>query len=191
MSNRPQPSPHDRELRAARILELRRRNWTWVMIGKDVDLSDVQCKNIYDAQMAKAKAPDLNILRQQELESIQSLEEVCYKVLNDNHYRISPSGKVVYFGFGDEIKIPLEDSAPLMQAIMTIKGLKERKAKMLGLDAATKIEQTVIEVTEFDRSVSEWINEDKARQAAQTPAQRPTSAEVHGIDTPAQTHTEA
>lgn len=173
MSNKPQLSPHAKQERNLRILALRRQCWTWDKISRDVDLSGNQCRVIYENEMKKATLPLVDDLRKMELDKLESLEEVCFKVLLDNHYKISASGKLVYHG-----NAPIEDPAPVLDAVRTLKLLMDRKAKLLGLDAPQKIEATVTENTEMDRRLQEWMNEDKARRANQAQTQENSAAAV-------------
>lgn len=187
MSGRPQLPEIDKAKRTARILALRAQGKSYRYIADEVGLSFQQVSNIIKAELANMSKPDIELLRKTEMFELEGLEQVAYAILEKHHYKISPTGKLVALPkeLGEDYA---EDPTPVLQAINTIKGLKERKAKLLGLDAPVKADVTYTEITELDRTVAEWINEDKAREAA---GQRPTSAEVEGIDTPAQTHTEA
>lgn len=187
MTGRPQLSEIDRAKRAARIMELRAAGKSYRYIANEVGLGFVQVSNIIKAEIAKLSKPDVELIRKAETYELDGLEQIAYAILEKHHYKISPTGKLVKLPteLGEDYA---EDPTPVLQAINTIKGLKERKAKLLGLDAPVKADVTYTEITELDRTVAEWINEDKAREAA---GQRPTSAEVEGIDTAAQTHTEA
>jgi len=81
-------------------------------------------------------------LRTLELEKLDDLERKLRIILQKNHYKVSASGKVVTHE-GE----PVVDSGPEIQAILGILKVIDKRAKLLGLDAPTKVET---EVTVFD-----------------------------------------
>jgi len=186
MSGKPQLPEIERAKRAARIMELRAQGKSYRYIGAEVGLSFMQVSNIIKDELKKAALPDIEEVRKQELSQLEGLEQVAFGILEKHHYKISPTGKLVKLPseLGEDYA---EDPVPVLQAIQTIRGLMERKAKMLGLDAPAKVEASITEYTEVDRQVMEWINEDKARKAASDQAQQ---AETSAVASSPETHTE-
>jgi DNA-binding transcriptional MerR regulator len=71
-------------------------------------------------------------LRAMELERLDRMYEVVHKVLERQHLTIS-HGKIIYHG-----ETPVEDTGPILSSIDRLLKIQERRAKLLGLDAATK-----------------------------------------------------
>ncbi len=71
-------------------------------------------------------------LRTLELARLDSMYEAAMGVLERQHVTVS-HGKIVYAG-----KEPLIDDGPVLQAIDRLLKIQERRARLLGLDAATK-----------------------------------------------------
>lgn len=64
------------------------------------------------------------------------------------------------------VSAPVLDDGPVLQAIATLQRLYESRRKLLGTDAAQKIDATVHEVTQADLAITDLLNEAKARNAA-------------------------
>jgi hypothetical protein len=71
-----------------------------------------------------------------ELAKLDNAEQAVLAVLEARHVTVS-NGKVIYLG--DE---PLLDDAPVLAAVDRLVRIAERRARLLGLDAATKIDTT-------------------------------------------------
>ncbi|MFI9235781.1 hypothetical protein [Streptomyces sp. NPDC053079] len=71
-------------------------------------------------------------VRQMELERLDRLARAAEEVMARQHATVS-QGKIIYEG-GE----PLIDDAPVLQAIDRLLRIQERRARLLGLDAATK-----------------------------------------------------
>lgn len=99
----------------------------------------------------------------QELAQLDYLRDKAMEVLERHHIRVD-HGRVVTTGEGED-KQPLLDDGPILQAINTIAKLDESRRKLLGLDAAQKVDATVHEVTQEDLALSELIREKRARDA--------------------------
>lgn len=109
-----------------------------------------------------------------ELVRLNGLEAAARAVLEREHVTVS-HGKVITMedpDTGDEK--PLLDDGPVLQAIDRLVRIEdarrrngERRAKLLGLEAAVKVDATVTEVTQEDIELAELIREAKAKNAAE------------------------
>jgi hypothetical protein len=126
--------------------------------------------NVHTAiEKAKASviAPPARELVEQELASLDYLIDVTLGVLHEQHVTVS-HGRLITMEDGS----PLPDHGPVMQAVSTLKGLYESRRKLLGLDAAIKLDATVHEVSEQDRELQELLREAQAANAISEAALR-------------------
>jgi hypothetical protein len=63
------------------------------------------------------------------------------------------------------VHAPVLDDGPTLQAVATLQRLYESRRKLLGTDAATKIDATVHEVTQEDLAINDLLSAAKARNA--------------------------
>lgn len=105
-----------------------------------------------------------------ELIRLEALERDVRKVLDAEHITIS-HGKVIIDPRTDS---PLLDDGPILQAVDRLIRIEdarrrnsERRAKLLGLDAAVKVDATVHEVTQQDLELQEMLREAKAKVQAE------------------------
>jgi hypothetical protein len=131
-------------VRRERLIEMRRDGKSWSHIAKALGYADAPsaCTDLRRTleQRQEQLAISLDQHRQMELEKLDRLERAAITVLETKHVHIS-GGKVVREG-GDEETVgePLYDDGPVLQAIETLRRLSERRAKLLGIDAPTKVE---------------------------------------------------
>ena len=78
-------------------------------------------------------------VRQLELDRLDALWAAAWAVLEREHVVVN-SGEIV-IDTRNEDGLPLLDDAPVLKAVQTLLKVAERRAKLLGLDAPTKIEQ--------------------------------------------------
>lgn len=102
-----------------------------------------------------------------ELERLNALEQAARTVLERDHITVS-HGRIIK----DDTGTPIPDTAPILAAIDRLVRIEdarrrngERRAKLLGLDAPTKVDATVTEITQQDIELQEMIAEIKARNA--------------------------
>ncbi|WP_413102228.1 helix-turn-helix domain-containing protein [Streptomyces sp. Inha503] len=123
------PETATRDAEAAR---LRARGMTYRTIAAELGM-DVH--SVHDAvkralkEIVQEPAEDV---RRMELERLDFLYEKAIEVLEREHVTVS-QGKIIYQG-----DAPLLDDGPVLQAIDRLLRIQERRAKLLGLDAATK-----------------------------------------------------
>ncbi|MBH1938972.1 hypothetical protein I5Q34_32725 [Streptomyces sp. AV19] len=118
--------------RDAEACELRARGWSYKRIADHLG-ADVH--TIHDGVQRALRAivqEPAEEVRTLELERLDRLYERAVEVLERRHVTVS-QGKIIYEG-GE----PLADDGPVLQAIDRLLRIQERRAKLLGLDAATK-----------------------------------------------------
>lgn len=123
---------HESAERDARACELRAQGWSYKRIAKEMG---VDVHTVHDGvkralrMIVQEPAEDVRTL---ELERLDRLYEAALAVLEREHVTVS-QGKVIYNGTE-----PLLDDGPVLQAIDRLLKIQERRARLLGLDAATK-----------------------------------------------------
>lgn len=121
--------------------QLRARSRTLGEIARQlgyVDASHVRkaLKRHIDATVGPAAAE----YRREMDAQLDEMQQAAVEVLERRHYTIS-NGAPVYLGEGTDQ--PLEDDGPVLSAIRTILSVQERRAKLWGLDAPTKVQAEV------------------------------------------------
>ncbi|MFI9200172.1 hypothetical protein [Streptomyces sp. NPDC053048] len=118
--------------RDAEAAELRAKGWHYRRIAEHLGI-DVHTAHqaVQRALKAIVQEPAEEV-RTLELERLDRLYERAVEVLERRHVTVS-QGKIIYEG-GE----PLADDGPVLQAIDRLLRIQERRAKLLGLDAATK-----------------------------------------------------
>ena len=99
-------------------------------------------------------------LRQQEIAKLDLLEQAAWKVLEDRHLRVD-HGRVV-----TDDGVPIEDDAPVLAAIDRVLKIQDRRAKLVGLDAPTKVRHEVITEDATDAAIRQL----EAELARRSPA---------------------
>ena len=105
-----------------------------VQLGVSVDLArkDYQLARRQAAADFKAAVAEH---RATELIKLDALEREAWRVLKTKHITVQ-QGRVVR----DENDKPIEDDAPVLQAIDRLERLAKRRAALLGLDAPVRVE---------------------------------------------------
>ena len=94
-------------------------------------------------------------LRHMELKSLDELEWVAWQTLHKSHVVIN-QGKIIRGDDGE----PLDDDRFVLEVVDRILKIKERRAKLWGLDAPTKSE--VISITSIEDEITKLERELKA-----------------------------
>lgn len=169
----------ERDADAAR---LRTRGLTYDEIGLELGITKSTAQKACQralADIVREPAEDLLKIELQRLDlqlvRLHQLETAARGVLEARHITVN-NGKVILHPDTDQ---PMEDDAPVLQAIDRLVKIEaarnqnsERRAKLLGLDAALKVDATVHEVTQQDIELQAMLREAKARVAAQEQALR-------------------
>lgn len=121
--------------RDAEAAQLRSQNLSYRQIAVELGVSvhtayDAVQRAIEDTQQEPAAATKLL-----ELERLDELAQKAREVMGRRHIVVS-NGKVIY---DPESSKPLEDDAPVLQAVDRLLRIQERRSKLLGLDAETKV----------------------------------------------------
>ena len=133
-----------REERIERELELRRRGLTYEQIAEQVGIAnkgtvyrDIMAALKRQAERNDGKAAELRAL---ELGKLDDLERAAQRVLTARHVTVN-NGKVIYDPTAAD-HTPMLDDEPVLRAIATLLRIAERRARLLGLDAPAKLEQS-------------------------------------------------
>lgn len=118
---------------AAQVLELRKKSLTFDEIATRLGISKSSAYVAFKRGIKAIVAEPAEEVRALELEKLEQMEQAVIKVLERQHVTVS-NGKVIRID-GQ----PLDDDAPILQAIDRLLRIQERRAKFLGLDAEKKI----------------------------------------------------
>lgn len=147
----PMPAPgaditrgKSRDREAARLKAI---GWTLEEIGAHLEFGDDErlvaaAIRRATAQMARFAGDETKLM---ELRSLDELEYEAWKMLRKGHIMVS-HGKVIRNDLGQ----PMADMEYPLKVLDRIIRVKERRAKMLGLDASTKIEVVTIDVIDAE-----------------------------------------
>jgi hypothetical protein len=118
-----------------------------------------------DCEITETLDPLRAKVRELEIERLDRMQLLVLAILEREHYVIS-DGRVVHRTDEHGEKIPLQDSGPALAAIDRLLKIQERRARLLGLDAAMKVDATVTETTQQDLELIDMVNAAKAKAAA-------------------------
>ncbi len=134
-----------------RIIELRRKRWSFQEIADELGLSYGTVYRHYRKVCAAIPAPELDLHRKEMLAQLDEAEKAVLQVLYGKNYKISPTGRIVVFGGK-----PVLDPDTKLKAALALVRIQERKSRLLGADAEQKVKSdikvnyTVKGVTEED-----------------------------------------
>lgn len=163
---RPVADPEGNARRTNRILELRRQRYIFRDIAEIVSKEEGR-QPAYSVQfihgeyrkaikdIPKAMADEL---RTEMVEQLEDLERKALVVMSSFHFTTNNNG-VVMWENPDGKLVPLQDSAPALDAIRTLVAVQQRKSKLLGLDAPTQVQATIRPVTEQDVALAQVIEQ--------------------------------
>ncbi len=131
----------------ARACELRSAGQTYQQIADELGYSDPSAaKKAVDRALASAVAEPAGRLRTLELARLDAALQVAFRVLHEEHVAAS-FGKLI---IDPRTGKPVRDNGPNLQAIDRIVKIGERRAKLLGLDAAVKVEAVTVDAVEAE-----------------------------------------
>lgn len=125
------PESAERDAEAAR---LRGRGLSYRAIAAELGVDVHTAHDAVDRALRAIVQEPAEQVRKLELDRLDRLYEAAISVLEREHVTVS-QGKIIYKG-----DAPLLDDGPVLQAIDRLLRIQERRAKLLGLDAATKTE---------------------------------------------------
>jgi len=138
-ANQRTPEQVEKDHQAA---QLRSAGLTYQEIGDRFGVSRQAAHQSVQRALADIPRMATEELRNLELDKLDNLERRLMAILQTKHYKVSASGRVVEYG-GE----PVVDPTPHLQAIGNALKVIEKRAKLLGLDAPTKVET---EITVYD-----------------------------------------
>ncbi|MCF3101436.1 hypothetical protein IPZ58_07560 [Streptomyces roseoverticillatus] len=118
--------------RDAEAAELRARGMSYRRIAAELGIDVHTAHDAVERALKAIVQEPAEKVRALELERLDLLYERAVQVLERRHVTVS-QGRIVREG--DQ---PLQDDGPVLQAIDRLLKIQERRARLLGLDAATK-----------------------------------------------------
>jgi hypothetical protein len=133
---RPTAPRVDAAQRDARALELRAAGATYRQIAAVLHVSLATAHKCVDRGLDRTRREPADRLRKLELERLDGLQRQAVNVLRARHIVIQAGKPVI----DEETGRPYTDHTPTLNAIRTLLAVQERRAKLLGLDAPTKLD---------------------------------------------------
>jgi DNA-binding CsgD family transcriptional regulator len=143
------------------VWQLRLQGFTLRQIGARLGLSHETIRLILERGRAELIYPKIEEQRATELERLDEMLHRAWSIMDREHALVS-HGRLI----ADENGLPLPDTGPILAAMDRVLRISERRAKLLGLDAATKVEAQVF-APETDEVRA--LAEEAARRLADDP----------------------
>lgn len=130
----------ERAARRAQATEMKKRGYTWTQVAEQLGYSTAAVaaqdvlKALHDAN--KLVREQIDGYRQLEIEKLDALERLMWAIVRKKHI-LAQHGRIMFDPQSGE---PMIDQAPLFMAADRLVKIHERRAKLLGLDAPTKLE---------------------------------------------------
>lgn len=140
--------------------QLRLQHASFRAIAAETGLSVSTVFERVETEIAETVAPYREQYQVMQRERLDGLSRTVMDMLTERHYTIS-DGRVVQLD-GE----PIEDAEFVLKCIDRLMKIEERRAKLLGLDAAVKVDATVTETTQVDIEAAEMVAEAKVKAAA-------------------------
>lgn len=122
-------------VRRIKLIEMRRKKCTWEQIADALGYGSPSAACQDFKRTLDQRRAELNLTRdelvQEEIEHLEMLVRKAIEVMEREHFK--------WVGSGDDGS-EAPDDGPVLQAIETLRRLSERRAKLLGIDAPTRIE---------------------------------------------------
>lgn len=128
--------------RQQKALELRKQGWSLRRIADELGVAvSTACEYVQEsiAELNAQRLEDTEHYRDFELAKLDALEEAANVVLRKAHVFVSNRGDVVYDTDAQGKPVKVFDDAPTLNAIDVVLRCMARRAKLLGLDAPTKL----------------------------------------------------
>ena len=138
--------------RDARALQARVTGVSYQQIVEPMGYPDAQAaKEAVERALVATPREDHDEALMIELIRIDMLIFRTMKIVNATHYVINPGRGMVIDPITQE---PLVDNDPNLRAIAIVKSLSERRAKLLGLDSASRHE--ILSLSSLDATIAEY-----------------------------------
>lgn len=145
--------------------ELRLRGLSIRQIADETGMSPATVHRRIECEIRETVQPLAEEVRAMELDRLDRLQQVALAVMGADHPLVS-EGRVVRVEQEDGTKVALQDHGPVLAAMDRFLKIQDRRAKLLGLDAAVKVDATVTETTQEDLELAEMVREAQAKAAA-------------------------
>jgi hypothetical protein len=154
--------------RDAQAVELRRRGFTYAQIAKQLGLygpgkaHDAVRRGVRDS--VREETDEQTYI---ELERLDELIRMTYRVAMTRHYVTTQSGSLVRHPNTREL---LVDDGPVIQAVNSMRQLSESRRKLLGLDAPARSRVEVITEDDLDAELRDVLADNARMEAEQQEA---------------------
>ncbi len=139
----------------SRAVDLRRHNLTYAQIAAQLGMrSPASAYEAVQRGLVQAIREPADHLRNLNLERLDEMSRVAWRIMYATHYVVSSSGKVVTH---PETGHPLIDDGPALAALDRLLKIQERQNRQQGLDAPVKAE--VRHVDNFDADIARLVAE--------------------------------
>ena len=157
---------YDRTLKGAErdgyAAELRAQGLTYREIGEHLGIDNSNALRAVQRAIRAACAEPGRQLIELEVARLEMITDAALAVLQRDHVTVS-HGKIIRDDDGN----PLLDDGPKLAAIDRYVRARESFRKLLGLDAAIKVDAQVTEVTQQDLELQEMLRDAKAKMHAE------------------------
>lgn len=136
--------------REARAIELRRNGATYPQIAERLSISEAGARKIVKRVLDRMVTEAVPDVRKLELDRLDQLHVQALLVLQREHVVVS-GGKAVL----DQAGRPIRDDGPTLAAIDRLLKVQERRARLLGLDAPTKVDMTLLTIDQLDSQIAD------------------------------------
>ena len=175
----------EREARKLRAFELRRDAFTEQQIARELGVDQSTVSRYLTEVLADMRERGVQTAedwRAIELEKLDRRERAAMQALTDIQPAFASSGRIVEDTYLDKDKKPqtrkLRDYQTVLQAIGKLNDISARRAKLLGLDSPTRIEQSGEIKVESSYDLSKITDPDDVRKLMELLAKAETGEEA-------------
>lgn len=161
--------------RRARVLAMRVEQRPYREIAAELGITETTARDDYAAAVRERHA-ELDKVRDTavaiETAKLDALEQAAWQVLRARHITVQ-HGKIVR----DEDDKPIEDDAPVLQAIDRLVKIAERRSRLRGYDAPTKVEvddARRAQIEAYAAELAAWVGELDEAGAGDAPGEAET-----------------
>lgn len=156
--------------RRERVVAMRAKGTPPSIIAGELGITEQTVyEDVHHSLKARREAinRDRDLLVALEAEELDAIRRSAWDVIGRQHLHVGASGRV---SVHPETEQPLEDDAPILQALSVLLRTQDRRARLLGLDSAQKLEMRT-EVVTLD-AIDAALAELRAQQDKLPPAPR-------------------